>query len=306
MTPNIQARVTGGLVTKENSRVCSEELVYVESDDGLLLEGVVLRPLATSEKELAVVWIHGLTGKFYAPSTIKIGRALAARGHTFVAGNNRGHDFGAVYRTKTGERRILGGGWERFDESPYDVAAWVGFAMELGFRGVVLIGHSLGALKVCYYQAHRQDPRVVGVVAASPPLRAGRVDPKVLAQAERMVAEGRGRDLLPWDVSQAGAGTHSAETLLNRVQANIDVYGFQTPAPAVGQIRCPIFAIYGTDEAWVGGPSDLEVIRRNAVEARRVDTRMMEGADHTYTGHEADVASVFAEWIDSLGEVSQS
>ncbi len=57
----------------------------------------------------------------------------------------------------------MGGGWERFDESPRDVAAWVGFAVDLGFEGVALLGHSLGALKVCYYQALRQDPRVAGL-----------------------------------------------------------------------------------------------------------------------------------------------
>lgn len=282
------------------ARMYEEELVYTESEDGLLLEGAVIRPTIPSTKSLAVVWVHGLTGKFYSVSTVRIGRALAERGYTFVTGNNRGHDFGAIYRTKSGERLIVGGGWERFDESPRDLAAWIGFATCLGFGGVALLGHSLGALKVCYYQALRQDARVAGLIAASPPIRAGQVDPVLLGQAERMVAEGRDADLLPWGISQAGAGTQSAQTYLNRAKTNLDVYGFRSPDPPVSRIRCPLLAFYGTDEEWVGTATDLEIIRRNARSAARVDTRMFEGADHSYTTHEAEVGAAIAEWVDGI------
>lgn len=277
-----------------------EELVYTRSDDDLLLEGAVIRPALESRKPLAIVWIHGLTGKFYSPSTIEIGRGLAERGHTFVTGNNRGHDFGAVYRRSDGQRLIRGGGWERFDESPRDVAAWVSFAVGLGFRGVALLGHSLGALKVCYYQARRQDPRVLGLIAASPPLRAGNLNPGILERAQRMVDEGRGMDLLPWESFPAGAGTHSAQTYVNREQVNIDVYGLAKSNSDVSKVRCPLLAFYGTDEAWVGGAAEIEVIRKNATSAPRVTTHLFEGADHSYTGHEADVARFLAEWADEL------
>jgi hypothetical protein len=116
-----------------------------------------------------------------------------------------------------------------------------------------------------------------------------------------MVAEGRGSDLLPWGISPAGGGTVSAQTYLNRAQTNVDVYGFHTPAPAIGEIRCPLLAFYGTDEAWVGGAGDLETIRRNARSAARVETRMVDGSDHVYTGCEPTVAAIIAEWVATLG-----
>jgi len=285
----------------------SEELVYTESEDGLTLEGVVIRPAAkatdrhgTVDRDVALIWVHGLTGKFYEPSAVRVGRELAGDGYTVISGNNRGHDFGTMLRRADGTAVLGGGGWECFDESPRDVAAWIGVAESLGFGRVVLFGHSLGALKVAYYQALRQDPRVVGLVAGSPPVRAGRLDPSLVAQAERMVDEGRGKDLLAWGTSPAGAGTHSAQTYLNRARTGLDVYGLDVPDPAVGKIRCPLLAIYGTDEAWVGGAADLKVIARNAAAAARVDTAMIDGADHVYTGHERDVARVVARWLGTL------
>jgi pimeloyl-ACP methyl ester carboxylesterase len=281
------------------ARSYTEELVYVETEDGILLEGAVIRPAGQELQPPAIVWVHGLTGRFYSPMIVTIGRELAGRGFVFVTGNNRGHDFGTLVRRR-GQPVLAGGGWELFEESPYDVAAWTGYAVGLEGHDVVLLGHSLGALKVAYYQAQRQDPRVAGLIAASPPTRAGQLEPELVAQAERMVAEGRGRDLLPWGISPAGAGTVSAQTYLSRAHVNIDVYGFHTPDPAVARIRCPILAFYGTNEEWVGTPADLETIRRNARAAARVDTLVFEGADHSYTGHEAEVAAAIAEWVASL------
>ena len=281
----------------------TEELVYTESEDGLPLEGAVITPAGGPTRPLAVVWVHGLTGKFYGRTTIGIGRVLASRDYLFVTGNNRGHDFGTVYRTPTGDPLILGGAWERFDEAPRDIAAWVTLAVERGGGGggVALLGHSLGALKVAYYQAERQDERVATLIAASPPTRAGRLRSDLVEQAERMVAEGCGQDLLPWGISPAGGGTVSAQTYLNRARTNVDVYGFDTPEPAIRQVACPLLAFYGTEEEWVGTAADLETIRRQARRSARVETHMIAGADHSYTGHEATVASMITDWLGDLG-----
>jgi pimeloyl-ACP methyl ester carboxylesterase len=281
------------------AKAYNEEIVYTDTADGLTLEGVVIRPTTSAAQSVPVIWVHGLTGRFYAKSSILAGRDLAAAGYTFISGNNRGHDFGARVMNKSGEAVLAGGGWERFDESPHDVDAWITFAASLGFARVVILGHSLGALKVAYYQALRQDDRVAGLVAASPPIQAARVDPEMRKLAERMVAEGKGQDLLPWGSSRAGAGTHSAATFLNRVQTGLDQYGLLTSGPAIGKVRCPILAFFGTIQD-TGGQEDLDMIRRNAASAERVDTAIVDGADHVYTGRESAVAQVLLGWLATI------
>ena len=282
-----------------------EQLVHTWSEDGYLMGGALMQPDGPA-RDTGVVYVHGLTGTFYGLTPLRIGRRLAADGFTFLTGNNRGHDFGALIRRGDAQTRLAGGGWELFDESPLDVGAWISFAVEQGARNVVLVGHSLGALKVCYYQALRQDPRVVGMVAASPPLRPGSTRPgghareEILALAESMVTAGRGRDLLPWDTFPAGAGTHSAQTQVNWARTNVDVYGDHSADPAVSRVYCPILALYGTNEATVGTEADLATIRRNARSAQRVDTLMVEGADHSYADHEDEVADAIGAWIKEL------
>ena len=270
-----------------------ERLIFAESEDGLPLEGVVMEP--EEPKLLPVVWVHGLTGRFSNRTEVWVGRALAGRGHPFLAGNNRGHDFGGVY-WRDGQARLGGGAWELFEESPHDVDGWINCAASMGHEKVILAGHSLGALKVCYYQALRQDPRVVGLVAASPPGRPSWPTPELLAQAEAMVAEGRGRELLPWGSHPTGI-TLSADAYVNRGKVGMDVYGIEAAAASVTRVKVPVLAFYGDHEAHIGGPAELAAIERNAATAT---TRMIFGADHSYAGHEQEVAGVISEWAEGL------
>ena len=281
------------------TKAYSEEIVYTDTEDGLILEGVVIRPTTAGPRPFAVVWVHGLTGRFYEKCSLLPCRDLAAEGYTVVSGNNRGHHFGARIPRKAAAPVLAGGGWERFDESPHDVDAWITFVTSLGFERVVLIGHSLGALKVAHYQALRQDPRVAGLVAASAALPIARLDPEVTALAERMEAEGRGQDLLPWGSSRGGAGTHSATTILNRVRTGLDQFGLDDPDPAIGKVRCPVLAFFGIVQD-TGAEADLERIRRNAKAAERVDTAMVEGSNHIYTDRESAVARVILRWLDTI------
>lgn len=254
-----------------------EELVSTVTEDGLVLDGAVIRPAGEADKPPAVVWIHGFTGKFYEPFILLIGRALAGDGYTLVTGHNRGHHCGATLERIDGRPMLTGGWWERIEQSPHDVAAWIDFAAALGFRSVALLGHSLGAMKVPYYQAQRQDPRVGGVIVASPPLAAGRLSPETISRAAALVAEGRGQDLLPWG-SLGGFSTTSAETFLSWARTLPAIYREGAPDPAIARIHCPIFALYGAEEETVGTAADLDTIRRTARAAARVETRLFEGA----------------------------
>jgi pimeloyl-ACP methyl ester carboxylesterase len=279
-----------------------DELVYIQAEDGLPLEGAVIRPTDPARQPIPLLFVHGLTGKFYSPSTVRIGRELARRGYTFVTGNNRGHDGGYPYRSSPdAPPRIYGGSWEDVSECRHDISAWLGFTVGLGFEGVALLGHSLGARKVALYQGEKQDERVIGLVTASPPIKSVRPRPELIAQAREMVEAGRGQDLLPWGISAAGMGTQSAQAYLDRFKPGWDVFGVEGDEGAIARIRCPLLAFYGTDEAWVGGADELEMIRVKARAAARVETRLFDGADHSYTGQHEAVGEALAAWLETLG-----
>ena len=85
-----------------------------------------------------------------------------------------------------------------------------------------------------------------------------------------------------------------------------DFFGVQTPNAAVTQIRCPLLAFFGT-KGDVGTEADLELlkssVKRQSSGPSRVQTIMIQNADHMYTGQEAQVADAIAKWADTLLEL---
>jgi dipeptidyl aminopeptidase/acylaminoacyl peptidase len=283
------------------AKTYTEELVYTHSEDGVLLAGALTRPAPGPAKPIAIIYIHGRPISAFYPVVIGHAREMSSHGYAVLAANTRGHDIGTWLFRQDAQPMLGGAWWEKFEECPTDLEAWVTFTVGLGFRGVVLLGHSFGALKVVYSQAQRDDPRVVGLICMSGSLRAARaMRPERVALAERMLSEGRGLDLLPWEEYGSPYGTMSAQAYLSRARANLDVFGLDTPNAAISRVRCPLFLCYGTREEDVGTAADLEMIRRNAVSAGSIHTQMFEGAEHGFVGHEREVAVAIADWIDGL------
>ena len=286
-----------------------EQLVYVRSSDDIISGGAMFAPPADSAKPIAIIWIHGWGVNFYSPTYVMIGRALAERGYTCISANTRMHDLGNVAGYRLGKRIRGGGYWGVASDQVRDVAAWIDFAGDRGLKKVVLVGHSAGWAAVTQYQAEKQDRRVVGVVVASGSVHPGTgpTDPDQIAQATRMMADGRPDDLVR-DPKRSFPSFISAATMLDIVNSPPELRDFfgtktETRNPGVTRIHCPLLAFFGT-RGDVGSQADLELlkssIQRQSSGPSRVDTVMIEKADHMYTGEEAQVAQVIAKWADGL------
>jgi pimeloyl-ACP methyl ester carboxylesterase len=223
------------------------------------------------------------------------------------------HDLGNVLAWR-GDKRVRGGGyWGVASEETRDLAAWIDFAANRGFKKVVLVGHSAGWAAVRSYQSEQQDERVIGVVLASGAVRAEtrQTDPGQLAEAKRLMAAGEG-DALVRDPKRSFPSYISAATFLDIAGSSPeykDFFGMQTPNPGITRIRCPLLAFFGT-RGDVGTEADLEqlksAIKRQSIGPGRVETVMIRGADHMYAGEESQVAETIAKWTDTLLQTGAS
>lgn len=279
-----------------------EELVYVRSTDDVINGGAFFSTPARTKGTLLVIWVHGWGVNFYYPTYTMIGRGLAERGVATLSVNTRMHDLGTSTTHRKG-RRIRGGGyWGIPSEQDLDIAAWIDFAEARGYPRVVLAGHSAGWAAVAAYRVRTQDSRVVGMVLASgtaqamEPLR----DRKVLDKARALVAAGLGDELIPLP-NRSFPSYISAATLdqANTPPAQLDFFGLRSQEAGVTRLTCPLLAFYGT-RGDVGSQADLDVIKsapaRLSVPGLAVETHLIEGADHMYTGEEAQVAAVISDW----------
>jgi hypothetical protein len=255
-----------------------------------------------------VVWFHGVHRRFSLPEYVAIGRALAARGFQFISANTRGHDFGTWLRTDHGAM-LAGSAWEAFSESPLDVSAWFDFAARHGDR-LMPVGHGQGGAKLVYYQSERQDPRVIGMtIASSGSLFRDKINEDLGEMAQAMVAEGRGKDLLPWGSrSSRQVAAISASAYIDLRKSQELLYGVNSVPPALARIRCPLLAWYGTRERFADKDIDdfLLRVRRTATASALVRTKKLPNVDYFYEGKESVVANEVAKWCVELLELVET
>jgi pimeloyl-ACP methyl ester carboxylesterase len=288
-----------------NAGKITERIIQVHTKDDVADAGVLLTPPTSVAKPIAVIWIHGATENFYSPTYLAISRALAKQGYTVISGNTRMHDLGNVEAWR-GEKRIRGGTyWGVPSEQVRDIAAWIDLADELGFKQVVLAGHSAGANAVREYQAQTQDTRIAGVVLASGDVRPDtRVPPpEWISKAKQDIADGRPEELVQGPFLSAATFLD----IVNRPAEFTDFFGELSSHAGVTRIHCPLLIILGTNGD-VGNEEDLEKIKsaieRLPTRPSRVDTALIQGADHMYDGQENHVVQVIANWADTLASAN--
>ena len=280
-----------------------ERILHVSTVDHLDLRGVHLRARGRPQDDRPlVIWVHTRQQSFADVEYLRIGRLLVTQGFDVLSIDTRGHDFGAWYRTPDGPT-LHGSAWERFSDCVNDLDAWVEAAQDLGYPGVVLVGHGFGGAKCLHFQAQRQRSEVRALVLASSGSAVrDKLPDELLPIAEALVREGRGLDLLPWGTGENYASTVSAEYYLARTIMRKELYGTPDLPPAVARIRCPLIAWYGSEE---DRPTRkvadfLDWLTLNAVKAPTVDASLIDGVGFFYRGQEEVVVQHLVASLDRL------
>ncbi len=284
------------------------DLVQVTAADGVRLHGALETPPAGPSPGAIDAWLclHGTGSNFYAGAMLGgLAPKLLAAGSAVLRANTRGHDIVCTGPSSAGHA-LLGAAFERVSEATLDIAAWLRLLNERGYQRIGLLGHSLGAIKAIYALAADDAPKVAALAAASPPRlsfehfsqsRRGPEFLKNFAEAEQLVALGKADELMlvqfpiAYYVTAAGF---------------VDRYG---PAERynilrmLDRVKCPTLMTYGSSEvqahdAFRGMP---EAVEKFATEQNRLQSAVIAGADHQYTGCYDTLAARIHKWAARLG-----
>ena len=208
-------------MTDPNYRPAAEnlkfELVSAMTSDLVKLHGLfaAAQPrdeTPQSKKPLpidAAILLHGLAGNFYNSSlNVRLAESLLQNGVSVVLANTRGHD-GISMSPVGGRAATIGAAYEIVDDCKHDVNGWADWLCNRRkHERVAVVGHSLGAIKALYAQAHLPHEAVKCVVGLSATrlchanlLNSPRGEDfqKWIDTAKQWVEQGRGRDLMNVD-----------------------------------------------------------------------------------------------------------
>jgi len=271
--------------------------------------------------DTCVLEVHGMSGNFIENYYANIlGEKLLKSGYGFIYGHNRGYCHVNDVAKKPIRSEDNGWNYERigevyelFEDSPKDVSAWVNKAKELGYKNIILLGHSLGCNKVIYYLHKNQGVDIKAVILASPPDMYGLVNNnqlkvvgnRMLSQAKSLVDSGKPREILDdkiWDWYGISAQTYLSLFSEGVAADNIPVLRNPERFKQIETIKQPILAIMGEhDDVTIRNlKDDLELIKSKAKSSAKFDIKFIEGANHNYENREDEFTRAVIEWIKIL------
>lgn len=149
------------------------EIVFTSTSDNVRLHGLYRstnKAIRTGQAVGSVdgaVLLHGLGGNFYSSRLLShFSETLLALGVNLVIANTRGHDM-INTSTWAGRAKSIGAAFENVGDCKYDVAAWTDFLVKRGHSNILVLGHSLGAIKALYAQAYEPHANVRSIIGLS-------------------------------------------------------------------------------------------------------------------------------------------
>lgn len=276
-------------------------LSQIKTKDNILLDGIVSLP--SRKTPAALIWLHGLSSNFSRSQ--KLMREVTAQcrknGIVYMKFNTRGHDVAS-----RGNKNIIGGGFEKFEECVHDIAAMIRFAKKLGCKRIFLAGHSTGANKALYYMYKRRDPAVKGLLLLGPVSdRAGQM--RMLGE-KKLTASLRIAENLckknPQTLMPIEYGFFTARRYLSLYKAGTaeDVFPYHNPRAKwkeLASIRVPLAVIVGSRDQYLDRPAQnfIDAFRSHALLKKTFTGIIIKKADHSFHHKEAEVANTIVNWI---------
>ena len=290
------------------------QLVEITTKDKLIHQGIYFEPKTKGKR--AFLWVHGLSSTFYGHIALLEAFTTACEkvGYSFAAFNNRGHDLVSGIRKldkrkPSGYTHVNGGaGYEDFKTSTFDIEAGIEFLVTRGFSEIILVGHSTGANKVCYFAGKKSYSALAGVVLASP--LSDRLTPEFdlthtrqnLKHMEELIVKGRANELQ--------LGYHFFPLTPNRFISLVtphsleDQFDYGDKKPRLThfrRVKKPLLVILGEADEYLDRPAQEIMAVYNAFEQSQKYTGLiLPDTLHSYNGKETEVVQSIINWAMTI------
>jgi len=285
------------------------ELVRATMPDGVTLDGVWQRAQLGGLGLDAACLVHGTGSNFYGSTFMEmLATNLHGLGISVARINTRGHD-GISTAVAAQKPLQQGAAFETIDDCRHDLAGWAEWIRTISGPRLLLLGHSMGALKCLYAAVHQVAVKPAAIVAISPPHlsyewfgRSAKADifRENYQRAERLAAEEKpGLMEVQFPMSMFIAPAGYMEKYGPDERYNLLCF--------VSKISCPVLFLFGQLEVQQGVAFQRlpEELRRLETANGSHDIEIIPGADHFYTGVRPAAWTVIEKWLRDRFSIRQ-
>lgn len=269
--------------------------------DGLRLPMVHFN---SAEKDICVVFIHGMCQTIIDNYFATIwGNILNENNIGFLYEHNRGHSIENDILMKNGTYTRCGCMYEIFEDSILDIDLAISKAKELGYKRIILAGHSYGCNKLIYYY-YKKRPDILGLILASAPDMVGlhlerQSDYKdLIKEAKNNIDNGNSTKILSnliEDYMDMSSGTYYNWFKKNSNLDNLPVMGNSEKWEQFKSIDVPILTFSGSLET--DNYLHLDLLKEKATSCDNFEYRIINDTNHFYINKEKEIGDLIYWWI---------
>lgn len=255
-------------------------------------------------KDVCVVFIHGMCQTIIDNYfTVVCGETLIRNNIGFLYEHNRGHSIENDTLMKNGSFERYGCMYEEFEDCILDIDLAIEEAKNLGYRRIILMGHSYGCNKVIYYY-YKKKPNIIGMILASAPdmvglhlLRQSNYKDLIM-EAENNIKENSPTKLvssLVEDYMYMSSKTYYNWFNKNTNLDNLPVMGNSNNWYQFESIDVPILTFSGSCET--DNYLHLDLLKEKAKKCNDFEYKIIDNANHFYFDKENEISKLILEWI---------
>lgn len=289
------------------------EIIRVNTPRGIELKGAMW---GDNTMDTVVIMMSGICSNVFQNDLLPAtGELLSANNIAYIAGHAMDAFSCFAYSDfSIGKQRNTGVVFDDFTIVYEDVESYVKYAKELGFKNIILAGHSLGSNKIIHYLGNTQDNYVDYFIVSSP-VDLGywwTIMPNIgvcLEQAKQLAEQNRGDEILPhlfggFSPMSANAvlGFYNAENL-----KNCPVISGDGETNSLNSIKPQGAFVIGSKDSVVGGDPKgfMEKINSHTRNPEQNKVIVVPGASHIFYGKHKEYASTILECVESFLSAQQ-
>lgn len=272
------------------------------TEDGLKLPMI---HFDSDVKDICVIMIHGMCGTIVDNYFATVwGEMLSKNNIGFIYEHNRGHSIENDIVMKDGNFKRCGCMYEIFEESIYDIDLSINTAKDLGYKRIILLGHSYGCNKIIYYY-YKKYPNILGIILASAPDMVGshklvqKDYEELLIEAKKNIDNGEPTKLLHKmieDYMYMSSQTYYNWFNENSNLDNLPVIENPNKWVQFENIDIPILTFSGSlEEDYY---KHLDLLKKKAINCNDFEYEYIDNTGHTYWNKEEEIGKLIQAWIN--------
>lgn len=291
------------------------EKIYFETQDNARLVGLLHKG---SKTDKVIISVHGMTSDCLKRRDDIIARTMTENNIDFFSFNNRGHDV-ISYLTKEMQginaKQKAGTAYEDVQDSYFDIKAAIDQMLELGYKEIILQGHSLGCTKIVYTynkfitkseEKYLDSVKAVILLSLVDIPKAQKINlgdnyDFMIEYAQKREEDGRKYHLMP---NESFIHPISVKSYLRYFRDNEEINFAQYSNeeyeyPELNNIKVPLFMRWGTVFEMIEQPaSELAQMLNKKITNSKKDIGYIEGANHGYSQKEQIVADEMLSFLN--------